>query len=311
MARTVEIFFVVSSLLGQAPYSNGNAVVPPANAPLYTGIITQLQEADFHYQGQARSERDLETCTNDGENAAICSIVHKRFWQPPLVHRLCRCPDRQECPWRWSPRGPSINTTNSPAPMIVDPDEIEFPGTLKGVMYTRDRTMSLNNRSQVKFCQNIRRMPQCQPKQAALRIRMQASSDDSPRPTTRKERRFHLNDYSSLHATVNCKCPQSRYWKYQRRILTDNGNGTVDASDYYTCTPLKRCQPREFCGHVNAESFASYYQCSCPIGYLCVTQHPRIPVNVSELFFSGTAYRAVCKLSWIRSNNNMPYSPYV
>ncbi|XP_046396987.1 uncharacterized protein LOC124163919 [Ischnura elegans] len=299
MARSVALFIYALSLLGQVVYSRGTPQEPPANAPLYTGIITQLQEAEFDYQGQARSERDLEMCANDGENAAMCSIVHKRYWQPPLVYRLCRCPDRQECPWRWSQRGPSANATNSSANINLDPDELEFLGPLKGLIYTRDRTMSLNNRSQLKFCQSIRRMPQCQPKKAALRIRMQTIPDFPPRTSIRQEQRLHLNEYFSVQATVNCKCPQARYWKYHRTTSRDNGNETVDASDYYSCAPLKRCQPGEFCGHVSADSFATYYQCSCPIGHLCVTSYPRITVNASELFFSGKAYKAFCTRRWV------------
>jgi len=39
---------------------------------------------------------------------SACNVVHKRYFYPPVIERLCRCPDRTECPWEWSnpPRYP-------------------------------------------------------------------------------------------------------------------------------------------------------------------------------------------------------------
>lgn len=33
---------------------------------------------------------------------AACNIVHKRYFKPPMIERLCRCADRTECPMEWS-----------------------------------------------------------------------------------------------------------------------------------------------------------------------------------------------------------------
>lgn len=47
---------------------------------------------------KAKSERDLYIC----EQYNVCNIVHLRFWFPKQVERLCKCPNREECPWKWN-----------------------------------------------------------------------------------------------------------------------------------------------------------------------------------------------------------------
>lgn len=71
------------------------------------------------YMYKAKSERDLGIC----EQYNVCNIVHRRFWFPNQIERLCKCPNREECPWKWS------TDTN--------------------------QTMPLDNRSQLKVLNNI------------------------------------------------------------------------------------------------------------------------------------------------------------
>jgi len=78
----------------------------------------------FVYPGQSKSERDLSIC----EQYSVCNIVHHRFWFPNQVERLCKCPNREECPWKWN----------------ID-----------------NYTMPLDNRSQLKFCKPINELPDC------------------------------------------------------------------------------------------------------------------------------------------------------
>lgn len=52
----------------------------------------------FKKFSKAKSERDLGIC----EQYSVCNIVHHRFWFPNQVERLCKCPNREECPWKWS-----------------------------------------------------------------------------------------------------------------------------------------------------------------------------------------------------------------
>nr|CAD7454109.1 unnamed protein product [Timema tahoe] len=107
------------------------ALVPLSTASFATTTNNE-DDVDFLYPGEARSERGLPECSEHG----ICSTLHRRFWLPLLVERLCRCPSRTECPWRWN------NTDH--------------------------HTMSLDNRSQLKFCENVSSLLPCTPNQAAM-----------------------------------------------------------------------------------------------------------------------------------------------
>jgi len=90
-----------------------------------TVMSSKTDNTVFIYPGQALSERDLGIC----EQYSVCNIVHLRFWFPNQVERLCKCPNRGECPWKW-------NSDNN-------------------------QTMPLNNRSQLKFCKPINELPDC------------------------------------------------------------------------------------------------------------------------------------------------------
>ena len=48
---------------------------------------------------QRGSERDLPECSSGGAGAEeACNLSHQRYWQPPIVERLCRCPGHTPCP---------------------------------------------------------------------------------------------------------------------------------------------------------------------------------------------------------------------
>lgn len=47
---------------------------------------------------QIRSEKNLPIC----DETSVCSVLHKRYWLPPIADRLCRCVNNDECPWRWA-----------------------------------------------------------------------------------------------------------------------------------------------------------------------------------------------------------------
>ncbi|KAG8225529.1 hypothetical protein J437_LFUL006068 [Ladona fulva] len=270
----------------------GDDALQPVNAPLFTSIFKQSQEAEFEYQGQARSERDLDTCVTDGsESAPVCSIVYKRFWQPALVYRLCRCPERQECPWILSHPLNNINLT-----AIVSSEfdiDGESPSIIKIMNHTRDRTMSLNSRAQLKLCRNVRKMPTCPARATAMKIHSRVIPENISGTTRIPGPRLFPNNQTSMHVSVSCKCPQARYWRYQRTIANNYGNETDGIIDMYACAPLKKCKPMEFCGHFTSD-FATYYQCSCPKGYLCLAKQPRERINSSELMYNGTVYKAIC-----------------
>lgn len=60
---------------------------------------------------------------------------------------------------------------------------------------------------------------------------------------------------------------------------------------------LTKCGWDEFCGHVVAETYSTYYRCSCPAGAFCVHQD-NTPRNASELLYRGPTFRAHCFPSW-------------
>jgi len=48
---------------------------------------------------------------------------------------------------------------------------------------------------------------------------------------------------------------------------------------------------------MRADYFFTYYQCSCPHGLMCIQTDPDT-YNVSELLYTGSAYRAICTENW-------------
>jgi hypothetical protein len=56
---------------------------------------------------------------------------------------------------------------------------------------------------------------------------------------------------------------------------------------------LHKCNEKEFCGNMRADYYFTYYQCSCPHGLMCL-QKDHETYNVSELLYTGSAYKAIC-----------------
>ncbi|CAB3384441.1 Hypothetical predicted protein [Cloeon dipterum] len=212
--------------------------------------------AQFTYPGSARSERDLPLCPNN----AVCSVLHRRFWgAQPLLERFCRCPGRLECPSTW--------TTDS----MKD-----------------NQSMQLNNRSQLKFCNDVKVLGRCRSSQVALNV------------TTRRTPPDRLTQIAASVGTVttaNCYCPPwpaPRHWRHDKRSQRQFFNGTTDVSDTYTCAKLPRCEEQEACGVVRHDLFSIYFKCSCLKGTLCYSTAHAPPVNRSEVLFDGQVYEAYC-----------------
>lgn len=69
---------------------------------------------------------------------------------------------------------------------------------------------------------------------------------------------------------------------------------------------LHKCNVKEFCGNMRADYYFTYYQCSCPHGLMCL-QKDHETYNVSELLYTGSAYRAICSPNWSRPGH-FPWS---
>lgn len=53
-------------------------------------------------QQPSSTKNPSEFSKNGNRYLAACNIIHKRYFYPPMIERLCRCPDRTECPMEWS-----------------------------------------------------------------------------------------------------------------------------------------------------------------------------------------------------------------
>ncbi|XP_050540753.1 kappa-scoloptoxin(11)-Ss1a-like [Daktulosphaira vitifoliae] len=215
-------------------------------ATLLIPVVSSEMEnkAIYLYPGQTKSERDLNIC----EQYSVCNIVHLRFWFPPQIERLCKCPNREECPWKWS---------------------------------TDDkRTMLLNNRSQLKFCEPVYDLPDCTNKFSES-ITIERHKEDNN---------------IQVKAKVQCYCPQKTTWELIRHNQNDHHNTTIDKSyikDMYKCKKLKDCNASEFCGYIRTDYFSTYTKCSCPYGNLCLHKDKN-EISAYEMFFHGMSYRAEC-----------------
>nr|CAD7574604.1 unnamed protein product [Timema californicum] len=237
------------------------ALVPLSTASFATTTNNE-DDVDFVYPGEARSERGLPECSNHG----ICSTLHRRFWLPLLVERLCRCPSRTECPWHWN------NTDH--------------------------HTMSLDNRSQLKFCENVSSLLPCTPNQAAI-VKLKTTDNN---PTD------YINSTMFTSYTAACYCPPRHYWKqFNKTSISDQGNGTRAEHTIYkcvkvhtliiimflSCVQLRKCSSMQFCGNTRADHYSTYYRCSCPFGHMCLIKD-QTKYQVKELLFQGSAYKTTC-----------------
>ncbi|XP_063236891.1 kappa-scoloptoxin(11)-Ss1a-like [Bacillus rossius redtenbacheri] len=225
------------------------AALTAAALASFSTITNDEDDVDFVYPGQPNSERGLPLCGR----ASVCSTLHLRMWQPALVERLCRCPGRAECPWHWS----------------EPPDA---------------RTMPLDNRSQLKFCESVANLTQCTGQEAALVQTV----------ITRSVQEGSAEDTTETQYTAQCLCPPGRYW----RLLNSTGtvdalNGTTHNTTSYQCSYLERCVAGQFCGHLRRDHYSLYHRCSCPWGHLCLSLALQ-PQPTTELLFHGLAYRSVC-----------------
>jgi hypothetical protein len=67
---------------------------------------------------------------------------------------------------------------------------------------------------------------------------------------------------------------------------------------------LYKCSEKQFCGNMRADYYFTYYQCSCPQGVMCL-QKDHETYNVSELLYTGLAYKAICTPNWKTSGQSL------
>lgn len=215
----------------------------------FTSMDTKLPPVHYEYPGPAISERDLPICTH----FTVCSVLRKRYWMKPIVQRLCRC-SRGECATEWTD-------------------------------YPENRTMHLDNRSQLKFCDDVSDLSECSQNKSALTVTEVTTGLES-NTTTVEDRKLSVN--------VSCFCSTAFVWEEQpqKQVIQNPENGTTIITQY-KCKPMKKCSSLQFCGNVRADYFSTYYQCSCPIGHMCLYKN-RTLIKGNELLYNGQVYQAFC-----------------
>ncbi|ODM89634.1 hypothetical protein Ocin01_17049 [Orchesella cincta] len=259
--------------------------------PLYIGSdMNKLQQP-----GSTRNPADSKKTEYPSKYLSACNIIHRRYFYPPIVERLCRCPDRTECPMEWSqpPKYKDLFVDTKGAKSSVS----TTPST-KSATTMDPYTVMVSSRSQLKFCTEVAtNLPDCE--------------------GTSKHNKEHIDDIVSMVktvrktfiapelpiVTVNCFCPPLyRRWKFMsKNETTERGNnGTAETNYNYRCDKMRRCKTDQQCGTVRTDLHFSYYHCSCPKEHLCV---PKVypPVSTShvvdhaeEALFSGQVAPAFC-----------------
>ncbi|XP_037085722.1 U-scoloptoxin(11)-Ssd2a-like isoform X2 [Pollicipes pollicipes] len=201
----------------------------------------------FVYEGKTSRESDLAPCP---AGTSVCSLVHLRFWLPVLSQRLCRCQQGQ-CPYQWS-----------------DQD---------------GKTLLLNNRIQMKFCEPVAALPAC-PAEPAPSATLERRRDSSA---------LDLEERRDVRVHCSCTYPSGH-------ALMSEETGQVDTQllTVYTCRRLQPCLPSESCGAIRMDTYSTYYTCSCPAGQLCLFKEEyrkKVKRDVHQLFYSGRAYVGECR----------------
>ncbi|XP_037783954.1 U-scoloptoxin(11)-Sm5a-like [Penaeus monodon] len=204
------------------------------------------------YGNGRRSERDLPVCAYPGE---ACNLAHKRFWLTPITERLCRCPDRSECPLHFN----GLNDTHS---------------------------QHVSNRAQLKFCGNVmEELSDCKAGDLALKVR-QVERHDQPFPSTVSS----VNHGADVHSELQCRCP----WPHRWTLAETRIPSPSETVFMYTCDELPKCRVGDECGRIRADTLESYYSCSCPENHLCLFRDPQSTHSTRQLHFQGKAYKATC-----------------
>lgn len=196
-------------------------------------ILSKLDQVVYVYPNNTKTDKELRACQPN----SVCGAVNQRYWLPPFAYRFCNCP-KSQCPFAWSE------------------DD--------------DQSIPLDNRSQLKTCEDTRNLPICG-KAVGLTV------------TTDLKSEYHEKDIR-----VFCNCQWPAYWRLNSR----EANSTVTISKY-SCTQLGKCKSGQFCGHTRSDTYSTYYQCSCPRDHLCINVD-NVMRNVTELLYFGQMLRAHC-----------------
>lgn len=139
-----------------------------------------------------------------------------------------------------------------------------------------DHTVMLNSRAQMKFCGQVGNLPNCRATETAMAIE-----------------NYNTSSGPRYNIEVNCYCPGWHYFNRQHIDTSKNNEGNMVRKEHYKCQLIEECATGEFCGHITADFYETYYKCSCPKKDICIMNERR-RIYASEALYNGLAYRGIC-----------------
>ncbi|XP_023934223.1 uncharacterized protein LOC112043161 [Bicyclus anynana] len=146
-----------------------------------------------------------------------------------------------------------------------------------------ERRIELNNRAHLQFCRPVTGWRECDVNEVPLTV---DTTSERMNPDELEELHHQNIQLTPPNITLACRCRYPNYWKLN---TTDN-----DVTKYQ-CTSLPLCKSGDFCGNVVEGHLSLYQSCLCPKKHICVHNGGVPHLQVSELLYRGTGWRAHCQ----------------
>jgi len=218
------IFFIYL-LVAHAEGRNASAAF---SAGLREHVVVVYKGAYVAYGGGRGSERELPGCSQAAE---ACNLIHLRFWRPPIVERLCRCPGHSSCPLQPT-RGAALR-------------------------------QHLSNRATLQFCiqdTGPLALPVCAGNSSiGLSVQVVEAGEGAGGGALQS------------HTVLRCRCGARRRWALRRTARHKLArNSRTKLTHSYACEAMPPCPPLSPCSSIRPDTAESYYRCSCPPRHLCL-----------------------------------------
>lgn len=274
----------------------------------FKNYLVLLYKGSYVGYGNGRySERDLPECGGGDTALEACNLTHRRYWLPPLVERLCRCPGHTACPLHSGARTNATDGGGGERVLEEGSDEDESGEARQQLL-----EQHINNRAHLQFCNvglTSSGLEACSSGAAGLTV--QLVEHTHPATASHSPGQVVLDSHTALH----CRCQPPRYWKLlntSHEAITRDGGAdthhqqyrrhnlnrvTSARTHYYECQQLPTCTTYELCSEVRPDTHESYYTCSCPPGHLCLVPWGARKMGLTPHtlpHYTGSTQRGVC-----------------
>lgn len=197
-------------------------------------------------------DQNLTQC----EKFDVCNVVSYPYFGKYTVEKLCSCPGKIFCPATFSEEGD-------------------------------DKSISVNARTQMKFCDNITELfaelPECDEEKTSLVVNTM----------------FNINEVANITAKMTCQCNKKPvYWKHIMRSgqPIEGNDNLFQATDHYECSELKKCETNDFCGLARTDYGFIFQRCTCSKHDQCryYVEESEIEQEIEELFYNYSFYKSYC-----------------